>query len=77
VRHRDGLLEVQEKLNGATLTLVRSALNFHQPLTPANATDPRVQKQKVVRRYEEMLRKELVSLLSQVDVKRVDYARGM
>jgi hypothetical protein len=62
VRHRVGLPVVQEKLTDAALTLVQNAWNFHQLLTLANANDQRAQKQKVVRRYEVMLRTELVSL---------------
>ena len=44
------------------LTLARCALNFDQPLNLANVNDQLVQRQKVVRRFEVKLRKELVSL---------------
>ena len=60
-RHQGDPQEVREKLNDEALTLVPNELNLHPPLNLASANDLPVRKQKVVRRFEEMRRTELVS----------------
>lgn len=61
VRHQGDRQVVLEKLNGAAPTFVHCELNFHLQLNLASADDRLVQMQKVVRRFEVMLRTELVS----------------
>jgi hypothetical protein len=60
--HRQDVLPVVlEKLNVATQVLAQNVLNSHWPQHLASADDLQVQMLKAVRRYEEMLRKVLVS----------------
>jgi hypothetical protein len=61
VHRRGDRRAVLEKLIGATLTFVHCELNSHLQLNLASADDLLVQRQRVVRRFEVMLRTELVS----------------